>query len=105
MITEMVFLHCKPNKKSIIDKMENDEILSQILEFQQQIKSVNEWNNFERAKMSQKLAELQEEFNSEISIGEEYEILIKQKLDKISKLKMEVYGRIPDNNGFDDMCN
>lgn len=101
----MVFLWRKLNKKCIGDKMEKEELSSQVLEFQQQINDVNEWNIVERAKMSQKLAELQEELDYEISTGEEYERLIKQKLDKISQLKMEIYGRIPDNNGFDNICN
>lgn len=101
----MVFLWRKLNKKCISDKMEKEELSSQVLEFQQQINDVNEWNIVERAQMSQKLAELQEELDYEISTGEEYERLIKQKLDKISQLKMEIYGRIPDNNGFDNICN
>ena len=101
----MVFLWRKLNKKCIGDKMEKEELSSQVLEFQQQINDVNEWNIVERAQMSQKLAELQEELDYEISTGEEYERLIKQKLDKISQLKMEIYGRIHDNNGFDNICN
>lgn len=80
--------------------MEDEDVLARIAEVRAQIEAVEEWNAGEREQMRWRLSAMQEELEREISIGEEFELKIQQRLDAISQIKAEIYRDVPDNNGF-----